>query len=378
MRIGIDIRTINKPKSGVGYYVTNLIREFQRIDQSNDYYLISNNCSYTTEFKDLPNFRNHVTQISNENHMIGDLWESLYLPSFLKRSGVNVFHGPAFLIPLRQGGAFRSIVTIHDIVAYMKPETVPLKYALYMKMLIKLVATKADKIITPSFSTKNDLIDQLDIPEENIEVVYNAVSDRFAPPDDKARSDIEAVKEKFNIRGRYMLFAGNLEPRKNLIRLMQAYDRARSQLGDEYQLVMCGKKSWLYSDIIKTYEKINGDGSIILTHYLSEDELLSLYQGADIFVFPSLYEGFGFPPLEAMGCGVPVITSGISSLPEIVGEAALLVDPMSVQEISDAMVKMASSGSLRDDLRRKGLEQAAKFRWKNTAQQTLDVYHSVV
>jgi glycosyltransferase involved in cell wall biosynthesis len=267
------------------------------------------------------------------------------------------------------------VVTIHDVVAFTRTETVPRKYALYMRLLLKQVVQKVDKIIAPSISTKNDLIECLNTPEEKIDVVYNAVSPHYAPasPD----CDHEEIKRKFGIRNKYIFFAGNLEPRKNLIRLMEAFNMSRSKLGEDYQLVICGKKGWLYKDILQTYEKLKMDDDIILTNYVTEEDLLSLYQCADIFAFPTLYEGFGFPPLEAMGCGVPVIASNVSSLPEIVGDAALLVDPLDTAQISEAIVTMANSESLRKQLIEKGLKQSAKFSWEDTARKTLDVYASV-
>ena len=374
MKVAIDVRTINKPRSGVGHYVTNLIREFQKIDKENSYCLISNNGEFEAEFASRPNFENYRTWISNENHLVGDLWESFYLPGLLQRKGVSVFHGPAFMIPLRFSG-FRTVVTIHDIVAFIKPETVPLKYALYMRFLIGLVVRKADRVITPSESTKQDLIDRLKVPEEKIEVVYEAVSDEFKPWSGPGRA--EQVKRKFGIRDRYMLFVGNLEPRKNLVRLMRAFERARDRLGGAYQLVISGKKGWLYKDILTTYEQVNR-GDVILTSYVSDKDLVDLYRSADMFVFPTLYEGFGLPVLEAMGCGAPVITSSVSSIPEIAGDAAVLVDPLDIGQISEAMVEVAFSEALRANLREKGLRQAAGFTWTKTAERTLEIYRSVI
>ncbi len=374
MKIGLDIRTINEPKSGVGYYVTNLIREFQSIDATNEYFMISNNHSYESEFRSLGNFTNFKTWISNENHIIGDLWESFYLPHLLSNKNVDVFHGPAFMIPLRSVG-FRTVVTIHDVVAFTRTETVPKKYALYMRILLNQVVRKVDKIIAPSISTKSDLIKYLNTPEEKIHVVYNAVSPQYSPA--PPGHDQEEIKRKFGIRNKYILFAGNLEPRKNLTRLMEAFNMALPKLNEEYQLVICGKRGWLYQDILRTYEKFNLNNEIILTNYVTEQDLINLYQSADIFAFPTLYEGFGFPPLEAMGCGVPVITSNVSSLPEIVGDAAVLVNPLDTGEISEAIVTMAHSEALREELKKKGLKRSALFSWKDTARKTLDIYDSV-
>lgn len=374
MKIAIDIRTINKPRSGVGYYVTNLIQKLQEIDKDNDYCLISNNGEYENTFRAQPNFENHRTCISNENHLFGDFWESFYLPRLLEKKNVSVFHGPAFMVPLIKRN-MGTVVTIHDIVSFIMPDTIPMKYAFYMRNLIKLVSRRADRIISVSESTKKDLITWLGTPEEKITVVHQAVSEMFHPA---INGDGGAeIRRRFGIRGRYMLFVGNLEPRKNLIRLMEAFAIARERLGGPIQLVICGKKGWLCSGILKTYERIRRGDDILITNYVNEKDLLGLYQNAEMFVFPTRYEGFGLPALEAMACGAPVITSNVSSLPEITGGAAILINPSEVNEISDAMIKLACSESLRNELREKGYKQAKLFSWTKTARETLDVYRSL-
>ncbi|VAX19699.1 hypothetical protein MNBD_NITROSPINAE02-48 [hydrothermal vent metagenome] len=375
MKICIDIRTVNKPKSGVGYYVSNLVRKFQEIDKDNYYLLISNIAELEPELRSLPNFENCKTMISNENHIFGDFWESFYLPRFLSRKGVNVFHGPAFMIPLRSC-ITRSVVTIHDIVAFIKPETVPLKYALYMRTLISLVVKKADMIITPSQSTKDDLMRVLGVSESKIVVTHEAVSESFCPGALDGGED--KIKSRFGIKNKYMLFVGNLEPRKNLIRLLKAYEMAKGRLGKEYQLVICGKKGWLYKNILKAVEDFSQNGDVILTSYVEDNDLLELYRGAEMFLFPTLYEGFGLPVLEAMASGTPVITSNVSSIPEIAGDAAYLIDPLSITDISNAIIKVAFSDTLRRSLREKGIKQATRFSWSQTAEKTLAVYRSII
>lgn len=374
MKIAIDIRTINKPRSGVGYYVTNLIQKLQDIDKENQYCLISNNGEYENTFRAQPNFENHRTWVSNENHLFGDFWESFYLPRLLEKKNVSVFHGPAFMAPLVKRN-MGTVVTIHDIVSFIMPDTIPMKYAFYMRNLIKLVSRRADRIISVSHSTKNDLITWLGIPEEKITVVHQAVSEMFHPAE--SGDDGVEMRRRFGIHGRYMLFVGNLEPRKNLIRLMEAFAMSRERLGGSIQLVICGKKGWLCSGILKAYERIRRGDDILITNYVNEKDLLGLYQNAEMFVFPTRYEGFGLPALEAMACGAPVITSNVSSLPEITGGAAMLIAPSDVGQISEAMIKLAGSASLRSELRERGFKQAKLFSWTKTARQTLDVYRSL-
>ncbi len=375
MQIAIDVRTINKPRSGVGYYVTNLIREMRSFDRENEYCLIANNGTVEREFGFQPNFCQCQTTVSNENHLVGDLWENTVLPYMMNKKGIEVFHGPAFMIPLLKGN-FKTVATIHDIVSYIMPETIPLKYSIYMKGLIKVVTRRADKIITDSRSTKEDLVGWLNVPEEKIEVVHLAVDSRFRPSTDKAATADE-IRKKYGIRGRFMFFVGNLEPRKNLIRLMKSFARVRKSLGHDYQLVISGKKGWLHTEIIRTFEKNSGEDDIIMTGYISEEDIIKLYQSADMFVFPTLYEGFGLPVLEAMACGTPVITSNTSSIPEVADGCAICVDPTKEEEIGAAMLELDGSPALRAELSEKGLARAKHFSWNKTARETLAVYKSI-
>lgn len=377
LKIAIDVRTINKPRSGVGYYVTNLVEQLRAIDQENSYCLISNDARFDTTLACSPNFNHCHTVISNENHMVGDLWENTYLPRQLMSRGIDVFHGPAFMIPLYKGD-LKTVATIHDIVAYILPRTIPMKYSLYMKALIGQVVKKADRLISVSESTKQDLVRWLGVPEGKISVVPQGVGSEFHPPLPGEEDRGELVRKKFGIRGDFFLFVGNLEPRKNLIRIMQAFELARDKTGRDLQLVICGKQGWLYDDILAAYERIRRDSEIVLTNYVDEADRLWLYQNTRTFLFPTLYEGFGMPVLEAMACGAPVITSNVSSFPEICGDAALLVDPYDVKGIADAILALEKSPDLRSSLREKGLERVKQYTWRETAARTLDVYRSVI
>jgi glycosyltransferase involved in cell wall biosynthesis len=371
MNIAIDVRTINNKQSGVGFYVRYLVEALQRIDQKNSYFLITNDQTNLPSRKRTEKWRYLPTLVSHENHILGDFWEAFYLPFRLLWNQIDIFHGPAFLIPsitLHKS----TVVTIHDLVAYSHPHTIPRRYKYYMRMLIKLAAMRANKIIVDSCSVKNELIDRLNIPEYKIQVVPLGVSPIYKVVEDPDL--IRTVKERFGIKKDYLLQVGNIEPRKNLSRLFEAFSWLRKHTKNSYQLVNVGKKGWLYKDIFELIDKHKLHDDIIFTGYVSEEDLVLLYNGAELLVYPSLYEGFGLPILEAMSCGTPVITSKISSMPEVAGKAGLLIDPLDSDELAWAIYKLLTDTELKNRMRAAGLERAALFSWEKTAQQTLEVY----
>lgn len=374
MNIAIDVRTINNKQSGVGFYVRYLVEALRNIDKKNYYFLITNN----RKEEPLGDFAEYCqllpTWFSNENHVLGDLWENFFLPLRLLWNKIDIFHGPAFLIPslyLHKA----AVATVHDLVAYSYPHTIPIKYQYYMKMLIRVATMRADKVIVDSYSVKNELIERLKVPEDKIRVVPLGVSPIYRVVND--RDLIKSVKGKYGIKKDFILQVGNIEPRKNLPRLFKAFSLFNEKSNNSYQLVNVGKRGWLYKEIFEMVSRYGLEEDIIFTQYVSEEDLVLLYNSAALLVYPSLYEGFGLPILEAMSCGTPVITSKVSSMPEVAGKAALLIDPLNIEEIAWAIYKVLTDTELKNRLKELGLERAALFSWEKTAQQTLEVYQEV-
>ena len=253
------------------------------------------------------------------------------------------------------------IVTVHDIIPILYPQYHPLKRALYFKYFLKPLLKKADKIISVSEATKKDLVGKLNIEERKIKVIHLGVSEKFKPTEDIS------VLKKYGINKNYIFFLGTIEPRKNVQRLIEAYNK----LECEDKLVIAGGKGW-------GEEVTSNNENIVFTSYVDEKDLPALYSHATLFVYPSLYEGFGLPVLEAMACGTPVITSNISSLQEVSGNAAVLCDPMNVEDIKDKIRLVLDDNQLQESLRVKGLERATKFNWEKCARETEKVYEELL
>ncbi len=374
MRIMIDARSVDTRQSGVGNYVTHLIKGLREIDKKSHYVLMVTAKQKDKIIETFPSFDTYTVPFSNENHILGDAWEFWMLPKLLKKKSIDVFHGPAFLAPPFQNG-FRSVATIHDLVAFHHPKTIPAKYAIYMRFLIRMMIKRAGRIITDTACIKEEIIDFFKIDPTRIFPVPIAVSEQFRPLEDQGL--VDQVKKRYGIQKRYFLYVGNIEPRKNLSRLFLACDSIREKLSDDFQLVVTGKKGWLYREIFETLAGTAFRENIVFTRYVKKEDVPALYNGADFFVFPSIYEGFGLPILEAMRCGTPVITSRASSMPEVAGDAALFVDPFKSSDIAEKILTLAFNESLQRNLREKGFKQAAKFSWERTARLTQQVYETI-
>jgi glycosyltransferase involved in cell wall biosynthesis len=381
MHVAIDARYVSRLQSGVGHYTQRLVGGLASIDARNRY-----TCLVVRGGPELPGpewdgarWQRWPTRVSFENHVAGDLWLLGYLPFRLCRLGVDVYHGPAVFLPLVKLG-YRTVVTIHDLVSFLFPETVPRKYALYMRLMTRLAVRSADRIIAVSGATRDDLTRILRVPDEKVVVIHEAVAPEFATGGDPAA--VTGVMERYNIRRPYCLFVGNLEPRKNLSRLIEAFGllharRATAPGGARpLQLVLVGTRGWLYSGIFTTVATQGATPDIVFTGYVPAGDLPALYAGAECFVFPSLYEGFGLPVLEAMAAGTPVVASRVGAIPEVAGDAALLVDARRPAELAEAIGTVLSDATLRARLVARGRARARQFTWEAVARQTLAVYES--
>ena len=264
------------------------------------------------------------------------------------------------------GASGKVITMVYDMVYKAYPETMNRKTRYMLDLNMERSCRRADIILTISQFSKNEIIKYLHVPSEKIVVVPCGVDfSKFRP--DLGAGDIADAKSKYGITGEYLHYLGTLEPRKNIERLIEAYALLKERLGTVPRLVIAGKKGWLYDSIFQKVNFLKLDNDVIFTGYVDENDVPGLMKGATAFIFPSLYEGFGLPPLEAMACGTPVIVSNAASLPEVVGDAALLVDPFSVVSISNAMERLLVNRELRAELSDKGLKQASKYTWERSA-----------
>jgi glycosyltransferase involved in cell wall biosynthesis len=269
------------------------------------------------------------------------------------------------------------VVTIHDLSFEHFPQFFTPKERFFFKRTIPATARRAIKVLTVSEFSRRDLIETYGLPPDKVVVTPNGVGSEFRPVRDDR--DLEGLKKKYGIEREYLLSVGNLQPRKNLARLIKAYTRLRESVEEfRCQLVLVGRRAWLYKNIFHEAHRSRYAGDVILTDYVPEADLPGLYSGALAFVYPSIFEGFGLPVLEAMACGAPVITSNSSSLPEVVGDAGLMVDPFDEEALEKAMLRVVEDVHLRAQLSAQSVRQAAKFSWRQTAELTLAVYQEVM
>jgi len=290
----------------------------------------------------------------------------------------DVIHYPASIgpwIPGMPAGSMlaRCIVTVHDL-AYLKfPDRFSTARRLYYRTSVVRGARRAAHVIADSESTRQDLIELGGIPAERITVVHLGVEDTFAPVDDAAAA--ARVRAKYSLPHRFFLFVGTIEPRKNVASIVEAYTQLAGDL--DIDLVIAGRRGWKFGPLYRQIERTAPAGRILMPGRIDDEDLPALYSCAEAFVWPTLYEGFGLPLLEAMACGTPVITSDIDVVREVVGDAAMLVDPRSPAELADAMRRVVSAGDFRDELARRGIARARKFPWEQTAARTLAVFQRV-
>jgi len=376
MKIGIDITTllVENYKVGIPWYAYRLIKNIEKIDKTNLYVLYA--CS-TTKYKKKFDLKkefkseNFHIQVKFFHRRIFNYAVQIFLPIEFFFGRFDIIHTLHPFSPINLYG--KQVVTIHDLTPLINPDWFHQLYDKEFRFIISKAIKRTDVIITVSHSTKRDLINFFNVNPEKIKVIYLAPDETYRRiEDDEA---ITQVKKKYKITKKYLLFVGTIEPRKNLVRLLNVFKKIKNKLSD-YQLVITGKIGWKTKIFFETLENIPEriKNDIIITGYVSQDDLPLLYNGCDIFIYPSLYEGFGFPVVEAMRCGVPVITSNVSSMPEVAGDAAILVNPENEEEIGNAIIRLIEDRELREELKKRGLERSKMFSWKKTAIETLKVY----
>ncbi len=366
MRIGIDIsRIAATARTGTEQYTNELLAALGRRDRRNDYTLYTNRLPAALPPLP-PNFAlRHIP--------LGRLWTHLRLSAEVALHPPDTLFIPAHVIPFgaRMACNTRLVVTIHDLGYLHFPEAHTRAQRLQLRLTTAWSTHIADAVIAISQTTMDDLVRLAHVPAKKIAVVHHGVSSRFVPTQ---RIDTPATHSLMQQIGQnpYFLYVGTIQPRKNLVRLIEAFALA-TQNDPHWRLVIVGKQGWLSGPIVQRAAEFGLTERVLFTGYLPDANIPMLLAGATAFVFPSLYEGFGLPVLEAMAAGIPVLTSNSSSLPEVAGDAALLVDPQETQAIAAGLTRLAQEADLRAELRTRGLAQAALFTWDRCAEQTLRV-----
>ena len=300
------------------------------------------------------------------------------VPAALRRQRIDVFHGIDHVgIPFT-GKTGKYVVTIHDVIPLILPRTFTPRHRAVVRLALARVRRQADHVIVPSHAVKQDVVRHLGLPEELVTVTHHGCEPRFHAEADPAA--FGAATARYGLPSRYVLAVGTLEPRKNLVALLQAFARLRraGEVDPALRLVLAGARGWLDEPIFRTVRSFGLDEAVCFPGFIDDDDLPDLYRGAELFVFPSLYEGFGLPPLEAMACGVPVVASNTSSMPEVAGGAAMLVDPRDVDQLAAVIARTLRDEKLRERLRGAGIARARQFSWRTAARKVLDVYASLV
>lgn len=380
MRIGVDCRAMQDSFiAGIGYYIYYLLSNIARLDTQNSYRLLYN--SYRRDFIDNapcfthPNFSTIKFRIPNVFFSgISGTPISILIPIEKLIGRVDIFHATNYLLPYCKYG--KSILTIYDLSILKFREFHPLKRRMVFnksRLLNSVRDTKA--VIAISEATKRDIVEILNVRPEKIKVIYAAISSEFSKIDD--RQLIENAIRKYSLPKKYILFVGTLEPRKNVARLIEAFKKTKDRIKGEFKLILIGGRGWYYKDIFATISRLRLNDNVVCLDYIARGDLPLILNGAEAFVYPSLYEGFGLPPLEAMACGVPTLVSDVSCFPEVVGDGALRVDPYSVDDIADGVYRILTDANLRETLEQRGLERVRDYSWEKTARETLTLYNEV-
>lgn len=369
MRIGIDTRLLHYDRGGISQYILQLIQSLGEIDRKNQYHLFSSrkgNEDYRPDGS--INFFQHSVWTPSHNR-----FERWALGFEVAPYRLDVFHSPDFIPPAI--GAKRRLITIHDLNFLLFPEYVNPESHRYYTQQIKWAVQEADHISADSHHTRADLIELLKVSPDKITTIHLAAKPIFSQV--QTRAAIETTLKKFNIPDRFILFVGTLSPRKNARTLVQAYYHVLHESGIHTPLILVGSKGWQYEELTIAIGELDLSKNIQVLSDVTDEELAHLYSAAGVFALPSYYEGFGLPPLEAMHCGCPVIVSDRGSLPEIVGEAGIILDPDDIDLWAESLVTVLTDQEVRASLIRAGHSQSKKFSWQKTAEATLELYELV-
>lgn len=370
MRIGLDGIPLASLWTGIGHYTSELAHNLARIDPALEVELISPVPILATNAEEASELPFNLRVVETGTHL---LWWLAGLPLYLRRASLSIFHGTNYDVPL--WGHATKVVTIHDLSLLLHPETHPGNLVSRARRRLPLMARTATMIITATESVKQEICEHLKVAPSKVAVTPYAARHNFRPlPPEEATE----IRKRLNVAEEFLLFVGTIEPRKNLITLVKALNEIRRSTSLRPQLVIAGKEGWLSDELLSYIQQSGLADQIRFLGYVADRDLRALYSTCRMCIYPSLYEGFGLPPLEAMACGAPVITSRIPSIMETVGSAARLISPTGVEDLAAAIVELLGDENRRSQLAQAGIERAAEFTWEKTARATLDVYEEAL
>ncbi len=373
-RVGLNAHLLNLTgnyrSAGINWFIYHLLQNLPA-DDALDYIAFLGDARAREHF---PQVRLARSRLPTHQPATRILWEQFVLPFALKKEKINLLHALAFAGP--QLIAVPWIVTVYDLSFRHYPASFPRANRLYLEWAVRNAVRRATRVIAISESTKRDLIAAYGIPAGRVRVIYCGRSQHFSPAADIG--ELERWRAAQGAPAKFILHVGTLEPRKNTAQIIRAFARAKRAAKLPQQLVLIGARGWKYDGVDRAIEAEGIARDVIFAGYVPPEQLPNWYRAADAFIYPSLYEGFGLPPLEAMACGTPVITSNVSSLPEVVGDAALQVNPHDTEMLADALTRVVTDRALAADLRARGLAQAEKFSWQRAGQATAQLYRELL
>lgn len=367
MRIAIDGFPLSEPLTGIGHYTLELAHHLA-LNSPEDEILVVSPRSFVSSV----DAENGTANLRFSRATVSPLtrhWWSLGLPRYIRKNQIQLFHGTNFEVPLRS--ECPTVLTIHDLSTLLYPETHEGRIVRRARRRLPMMARAATMIIMPTEAIRREVHEHLQIPLARLVAIPEAARSCFLRLEFEQTAD---TRKRLGVGDEFLLYVGTIEPRKNLMTLVRAFEEVLNRRESHLQLVVAGRKGWMVDDLLGYVKQSRAASRIIFTGYLSDDQLSALYSSCTLFVYPSLYEGFGLPPLEAMACGAPVIVSRIPSIQEVAGTAARLVSSENVSELTEAIIELLDDALLRQQLSIAGISRASEFSWDRTARQVQDVY----